>query len=737
MRSCVRLRGHGQPRRSSYERTGNHEYRDGFAQFLQPPKGRSPQRFLHLQEAELAALYHPALPYCVGFRFARHAMTSQSIPNPRELLGRDGLPSTARRGLAWGLAVLFSVYLGLSGGGYDIVVRSEIGLVIWWLVLLGVLIGLIPRARIPRAGLIATALLGGFLIWTWIGLSWSSSHELTLDDVCRLSTYLGAFLLALCAIGPDTARSLVNGLGVGIASVCVIAILSKLIPGSFPASAQGNSFYATARLAYPFGYPDGVGEYAALALPVVLYTATSARTLAGRALATAALQPVLLCVAMTVSRGGIFAAVVGIIVFIALVPDRIPRLPTFAITAAGIAILMLSLLHRPALRDSLSVAPAGERHSMLVILLVVAVATAAAQATVLGLGQRVGRPRWLYVSRRGAQAVTSALVLLVIAVVIVGFASGAVSHLWHDFKLWEPQANSNQYFRLFSLAGSHRYQYWQVAWKAFTGSPLHGIGSGTFQYYWNAHAGRFVEKILNAHSLWFETLAETGIVGWLLLAGFFAVIAIGGAARALRATGTERTLIAAATAGVFAFCAAASFDWVWQIGVVPMVTMLLAAVTLVAQHQPAGQPVIRTPPTPRASTALRRWIRPRLLLAPAAVLAMILIAIPLTSTVEYRASQAAYNDGHLRQALADAKTAAAIEPGAASPYLQQALVLEQADDIAAAATAIKKAIARAPANFELWQAASRIATEQDHPRQAVFDFGRALALFPNYTILYG
>jgi hypothetical protein len=649
-------------------------------------------------------------------------------------MGPTARASEVRKGLAWCLAVLLSVYLGLSGGGYDIVVRSEIGLVIWWFVLLGVLIGALPHSRIPRAGWIAAALLGGFLIWTWIGLSWSSSHELTLDEVCRLSTYLGCFLLALCALRPGTARSLVNGLAVGIAAVCLVAILSKLIPGSFPASAQGNSFYRTGRLGYPFGYPDGVGEYAALALPLVLYTATSAQTLVGRALATAALQPVLLCLAMTVSRGGIFAAVVGTIAFIALVPDRIPRLPTFAITAAGIAVLMLSLLHRPTLRDSLSIAPAGERHSMLVILVVVAAATAVAQAIVLVLGQRTRRPRWLFVSRRGAQAITSAIVLVVIALMIVGFAAGTFSHLWHDFKLWAPPTNSNQYFRLFSLAGSHRYQYWQVAWKAFTGSPLHGIGSGTFQYYWNQHAGQYAEKILNAHSLWFETLAETGIVGWLLLAGFFALIAFGGAARALRATGTERTLIAAATAGVFAFCAAASFDWIWQIGVAPMVTLLLAAVTLAAQHHPAGQPAASGP---RASSTLRRFLRPRVLLVPAAILALILIAIPLTSTIEYRASQTAVNGGQLHKALTDAKTAAAIEPGAASPYLQQALVLEQADDIAAAAHAIRQAIAREPTNFALWQVASRIATEQDHPRQAVADYRRALVLFPNYTILYG
>jgi hypothetical protein len=661
-------------------------------------------------------------------------MTPQSIPSLRELLGRDAAPATLRRSLAWGLAVLFSVYLGLSGGGYDIVVRSEIGLLIWWFVLLGVLVGALPHARIPRAGWMATGLLAGFLVWTWIGLSWTSSHELTLDEVCRLSTYLGCFLLALCALGPDTARSLVNGLGCGIAAVSLVAVLSKLTPGLFPADAAGNSFYATSRLSYPFNYSDGVGEYAALGLPLVLYMATGARTLLGRALGTAALQPVLLCLAMTVSRGGIFAAVVGIIAFLILVPDRFARVPTFAITAAGIAILMRALLDRAALRDSLFAAPASERHSMLLILLVVLAAAAAAAALAQVLGRRIARPRWLCVSRRGAQVVTSTIVLVVVIVVIIGFASGVVGKLWHDFKLWEPTTHSNQYFRLFSLAGSHRYQYWQVAWKAFTGSPLHGIGSGTFQYYWNQHAGHYAEKILNAHSLWFETLAETGIVGWLLLAGFFAVITIGGAVRALRTPGAERTLVAASTAGVFAFCAAASFDWDWQIGVVPMVALLLAAVTLIPAHQPAGQPAASKP---RASSALRRWMHPRLLLAPAAVLAMILIAIPLAMTIEYRASENAFNAGHLKQALSDAKTAAAIEPGAASPYMQQALVLEQADDISGAGRAIKQAIAREPSNFQLWLTAEVIATAQDHPRVALADYQRAIRLFPNYTPLYG
>lgn len=666
------------------------------------------------------------------------AMTAPSSASRPKLPAMRVSADSGPRALVWGLAVLLSVYLGLSGGGYDILVRSEVGLIVWWFVLLGVLVGALPRAAIPRAGLIATALLAGFLVWTWIGLSWTSSHELTLDSVCRLSTYLGVFLLGLCALSADTARSLVNGLGCGIAAVSALAIMSKLTPGLFPAD-TASSFYATARLSYPFDYADGVGEYAALGLPLVLYMATGGRTLPGRALAAAALPIVLLCLAMTVSRGGILAAVVGTAAFLALVPDRIPRLPTLAIAAGAIAVLMLALLHRPALRDSITAAPATERHSMLVITCVAVAASAVAQALWILAARRLTRPRALHVSRRGAQRVTAAIVLAAVAVVVVGLTSGAVADLWHQFKLWQPTAHSNQYSRLLSVAGSHRYQYWQIAWRAFTGSPLHGIGPGTFSYYWDQHTTH-AEKILNAHSLWFETLAETGIVGWLLLAGFFAIATIGGAVRALRVSGAARTLIATCTAAVFAFAAAASFDWIWQIGVVPMVMMLLAAAGFAAGRDPlartAAPSIPVTAPAGRARAATRVLL-PRLLLALGAALAIVLIAIPLASTVWFRASQAAAARGDLRQALADANTAQAIEPGAASPYLQRALVLEQANDIRGAEREISAAIAREPRNYVLWLTAERIATEADHPRVALADFLRARSLYPTSTVFLG
>jgi len=650
-------------------------------------------------------------------------------PAPRPAAGRLAAVVT------WGLAALLAVYLGLSGGGYDIVLRSELGLIAWWFLVLGLLTGTLPRSRVPRAGWVAAALLAGFLLWTWIGLTWTSSHELTLDEVCRVSTYLGIFLLALLALTPQTARAALAGVGFGIAAVSLLAVMSKLAPSLFPSGAA-SSFYATGRLSYPFDYADGVGEYAALGLPLMLHLASEAKSLVTRALASAALSPLLLCLAMTVSRGGILAAFVGVAVFLALAPNRVPRLASLGIGAVAIAVLMLALLSRPQLRDSLAPAPASQRHSMLVILLAVMAASALAQAALSALSRRVPRPSFTRVSRRGAQGITAALVLALIAAVTVVVADGTAASLWNSFKLWEPPSHRDQYARLLSLAGSHRYQYWQLAWRAFESSPLHGIGPGTYRFYWEAHTTpAHAEFVLNAHSLWFETLAESGIVGWALVAGFFALLALGGAVRALRARPQARALVGAASAGLWAFCAAASFDWVWQIGVVPMVTMVLAAVSLVGAGERPGAGEVGQPAAsgPRASWAPWR----RLALAAAAVVAIAVIVVPLASTVSVRASQRAAVAGRLGQALSDAKTAAAIEPGAASPYLQAALVYEQADDIAAAQTAIRRAIAREPLEYTLWLTAERIEVESGHPRAALADWRRARALYPTSPLFEG
>jgi hypothetical protein len=414
----------------------------------------------------------------------------------------------------------------------------------------------------------------------------------------------------------------------------------------------------------------------------------------------------------------VLACAVGLILFFALVPDRLPRLATAVVGAIATVIPLLALLKHPGEKAALlQSASASERQKVLVIVLL-ACAGAAVLQLAISLAVRHGvRPRWTRFSRPQALVVTGVAVLIIVALVVIGAATGVEHHLWEQFKRPNPPASSNVVSRLLSVAGSHRYQYWQAATSAFDAHPFKGIGPGTFQFYWAQH-NSLSEFVQNAHSLYFETMAEAGVIGLILVAGLVVFVIVGGAVRALRATPAARLTTATAVAGFAGFAAAAAFDWVWQIGVVPMVALLLAAVTVAGlrdrERIDAGQ----------------RLIALRVVIALVALVALWRILVPLASTVEVRSSQAAARIGAWPAALRDAETAQQIEPGAASPRVQQALVLEAVGDYRAARRVMAQALVRQPTDSSLWLVASRIATEINRPHLALAEWRRAQALDP-------
>src|SRR5690242_16631496 len=70
-----------------------------------------------------------------------------------------------------GFALIF--YLGMKGGGVEPVVRGEVGVAVWWVVLLGAAVGVFPRQRLSTRAWVALGLLTAFLAWTALGLSWT------------------------------------------------------------------------------------------------------------------------------------------------------------------------------------------------------------------------------------------------------------------------------------------------------------------------------------------------------------------------------------------------------------------------------------------------------------------------------------------------------------------------------------------------------------------------------------
>src|SRR5262245_10497138 len=126
----------------------------------------------------------------------------------------------------WLVPAVLVVYLALSDGGYGIVERSEVGIAVWWIVLVGTLVVVLPAAGGTRAGRAMLIVLGAFAAWTALAMIWTESQERTSIEIARVATYLGVFELALAVQGEGRWRHLLNGVTTGVAVVCGLAVLS-------------------------------------------------------------------------------------------------------------------------------------------------------------------------------------------------------------------------------------------------------------------------------------------------------------------------------------------------------------------------------------------------------------------------------------------------------------------------------------------------------------------------------
>src|SRR5881392_502027 len=180
----------------------------------------------------------------------------------------------------------------------------------------------------------------------------------------------------------------------------------------------------------------------------------------------------------------------------------------------------------------------------------------------------LGMPR---VSRRVLFAVAIVVVCAAaVALVRVGGPSGAVREFSHA----APSVKANQSRRLFSLSGSSRAQYWRVAWRDVEAHPWLGSGAGSFQRHWLRSRPAEL-PVLDAHSLYLETLAEVGPVGLGLLWALLAVpIAAAVVAR-------RQPLAAPTLAGYAAYLVHAAQDWDWELPAVTLAAVVCAAALLV------------------------------------------------------------------------------------------------------------------------------------------------------------
>jgi O-Antigen ligase len=638
-----------------------------------------------------------------------HASLAERMEGAGRLLAEVGLP------------FVLIVYLGLRRGGYDTVAFGEVGVAVWWVVLLGALIGVLPRARLSPVAWAAVGLLGAFTCWTALGISWSPSAEESTADLARVGTYLGVFALALCCQRPGTLRRAVSAVAAGITVIAALALMQRFHPSWFPANEAASRIPAAkSRLNYPLNYWNGLAALAAIAVPLLVVIAEKARTLPGRALAAGAVPALALTIFFTVSRGGVVELAVGLAVLLALYPRRLALLPILATTGLGSVILIAAASQRDALQAGLlgSVAR-GEANEMLAMTLV-ACAGVGLISVAIGVAARHGLGPRLAISPRVARRTAAGALIVAIVVAIAAGGPGFLSDRWHDFK--DPQgAGTTSASRFESASGNGRYQWWGAALDANSTRPITGIGPGTFDYWWDQH-GDLPGPVRDAHSLYLQTLAETGIVGLVLIVGLFGtVLFVGG--RWSRRARSGRAYLAAATASCAVFAAAAAIDWVWQLAVLPAAFFLIAAAIL------AGRPGDEDSPAERPAR-----LSLRLGLAGAGVAAIVAIGLPLLGAEASNRSGDALTARNLGSALSNADNARGFQPYAATPHLQQALAYELRGNYPAAVRAAKAATRAEATNWEPWVLLSRVEAEAGNAGASLAAYKQARSLNPRSAI---
>ncbi len=460
--------------------------------------------------------------------------------------------------VAGAIVVGLPTVLAFLSGGYFATGRAW-GLIAAWLGFL--LVAIAAPRPIPRTT--PSALVLGGLAWltafTALSLGRAPLLDPAVDDLARLLLYVPYTATAIAVFDrTDLRRWATPGLLIGTAIVCGYGLAGRLLP---TVVTQTIDPVASGRINQPITYWNAMGIVAAIGIVLAASLCSDRRrSLNCRTLAVACSPLLAMTLAFTLSRGGIVAAVAGLLVLIVCCRSKASAMACALVATSGLLAAALALSFAP-LRELTGTVGGRANDGLVLLLLLVAVTAASALAA-----RYLERYRDSDLSR---PATTSAAIVLVV-VVVVGFALTAWGSTTSSATT--PAANGASPSRLASVRSS-RSAYWSVAVNSFTASPLIGKGPASFRVEWRRERP-FPEAAKDAHSLYLETLAELGLVGFLGL-----VSLLGGAAVAsVRAVRVDRRLASGPAAVLAAWAVHAGLEWDWEMPAVTLIALASIAV---------------------------------------------------------------------------------------------------------------------------------------------------------------
>ena len=430
-------------------------------------------------------------------------------------------------------------------------------------------------ADVPRAGWVLVGLMAVLVFVKGLSLLWTISPPETVQELLRSSMYLVTFALALAAL---SSRRLVapfmDGLFLISAVVGGFGLLQKINPAEYPTRTIDS-----VRIGSTVEYANTVAVVLGMGIILGLARMTQLKGPIVRGLYAVGMLVCSLALYFTLSRGGLMAAGVGMLVLFALSGNRLQMFANLLLFSAPLLWVVqqaqgLENLFRTGIPPQERLADGAALRTDVLIAAFVAFVLQAAYVLLKD------RYELLPGTRRALGGAAVALVLVGVGFVGYTVVSQQIERggLFGTFAtgVGKPeQANE----RLTSLSSNSRSEYWSVALDEWREHPLTGTGAGTFHYTWLENRPNY-SGVRQVHNVYLEQGTETGAVAFLALAGFAVLLLFYAARGTLRAAGDRRLLLSGLTAASAVYLIHSALEWHWYIPPSTLFFFALAGVTL-------------------------------------------------------------------------------------------------------------------------------------------------------------
>lgn len=614
------------------------------------------------------------------------------------------------------LATVLFIWMAADEGGFHGTTFLPMTLALLALLVVGLLA--LPLPRPSRAQWVAIGLIAGYAAWSYLSIVWADQQGMAWDGANRTAMYAIVFaLFALWPVRGPVAAALLAAYALGIAGLGIVELIR--------AGATDNpiAFLNEGRLSEPTGYANAnVALWMTAFWPALLLAGRRELPawLRGPLLGSAALLVALAMLGQ--SRGWVVIMPAMVLLAVALVPGRgrtIAALALVAVTVAAISGPVLEVFRQfdAETRGSQGMdEAAGAILVAFVLLTFVGVAWSLVdRAPVIGSTQR---------RRLGTVLVVGFVVTCLAGVAAFSVVRenpvSATTDAWNEFKDGDADTASNG-ARLGTIGGSYRYDYWRVAWDSFEENPLIGVGADNFGREYLLH-GESGQTPAYPHSVEMRTLAQTGLIGALILLGGI-VAALIAAARPIRRMNGIAPV--AAGAGVIAFAyfiAHGSLDWFWEFPALGAPAFALLGMATAISN--------RSDPGDEAPAARRAAIGGGIVLALAIAAS---VTFPWLAERELRSARELSGEDPAA-ALAKLDRAAELNPLSPLPDKTAAVIERQLGDLRGAEQRFRATLEVDPGDPFVYLQLATIASTTGREKEALANIDRARELNPSDAV---